>query len=327
MAIRTAIIGLGFFGQYLLPIIRKTAGIEVVALYNRSSKRQYEIDGMDARFYTDLDLMFDQEKLDAVFICDIPSNHLRSTRLAAERGINVFCEKPMASNLEDCDEMVRVCCENNVKLMIGYKHRFSKSTKYVFDHLSQLGKPLWAMYTYPLWKVGDSGWKFREDGTKGIIVENMVHAFDVMRYLFGEVKSIYAEGDNYMFKDVKPPDSAICVMRFMNGAIGSIGGGCTGDQRVSEEYLDMHFENGIAQISGKLDKPFNLRMLFRASEEAEIFNFKGSDGICEEIEYFADCIINNINPSPTGKDGKKALELALAAIESIRNHSIIKILE
>ena len=59
------------------------------------------------------------------------------------------------------------------------------------------------------------------------------------------------------------PDSAIMVARFENGAIGGIGGGCTSEQRVTREYLDMHFENGIVQISGKLDQPYNLRILMR----------------------------------------------------------------
>ena len=107
------------------------------------------------------------------------------------------------------------------------------------------------MYTYPLWKVDDLGWKFDEKGTKGIVVENMVHAFDVMRYFFGDFRSLYAEGDTFVYPNTKLPDSAILVARFRNGAIGGIGGGCTSEQRVTREYLDMHFEHGIVQLSGQ----------------------------------------------------------------------------
>jgi len=45
------------------------------------------------------------------------------------------------------------------------------------------------------------------------------------------------------------------VARFVNGAIGCIGGGCTSEERVTREYLDLHFEKGIAQVSGNLDQP------------------------------------------------------------------------
>lgn len=112
-------------------------------------------------------------------------------------------------------------------------------------------------------------------------------------------------------------------MRLKNGAIASIGGGSMGDPRVSDEYLDAHFENGIAQISGKLDRPFHLRILFRDQKNPEIHDFEGSDGIKEETSYFIDCIKNDTLPISTGEDGKKALELALAAIESIRSRKVI----
>ena len=62
------------------------------------------------------------------------------------------------------------------------------------------------MYIYPLWKIPDPGWKFIENGCKGIIVENVVHAIDNLRYLMGDIKRIYAEGDTFIFSQ-KLPDS------------------------------------------------------------------------------------------------------------------------
>lgn len=66
----------------------------------------------------------------------------------------------MAASLEDCTEMIEVIRKNNVKLMIAFKHRFAKAFNYVKQNGPTLGKPLWAMYTYPLWQVEDPGWKF-----------------------------------------------------------------------------------------------------------------------------------------------------------------------
>ncbi len=323
MRIRISVVGLGFFGKYLLNVLRETPDVDVVAVYDRNRFRENEIDLQNARFYTDLHEMFDHEPMDAVIIAEIPPNHLLPTQLAANRGIHVFCEKPMAATLSDCDEMIDVCRKNHVKLMIGYKHRFAKATVHVKRELENFGRPLWAMYTYPLWKVDDPGWKFNEDGTKGIIVENMVHAFDVFRYLFGDISSLYAEGDNFIFTDATPPDSTIMVVRFKNGAIGGIGGGCTSDQRISTEYLDMHFEKGIAQISGRLDQPYRLQILMREDTMPEDHLYEGSDGIREEIRHFVKCIQENQEPLATGMDGRKALEIALGAIESIRTHSIV----
>ncbi len=155
--------------------------------------------------------------------------------------------------------MIEVCASHKVKLMIGFKHRFAKAMAHAKRLLPQLGRPYWGMYTYPLWKVDDPGWKFDEHGTRGIVVENMVHAFDIMRNFFGDLRSLYAEGDHFVYPNTTLPDSAILVARFQNGAIAGIGGGCTSEQRVTREYLDMHFEKGIVQISGNLDQPYNLQ--------------------------------------------------------------------
>jgi predicted dehydrogenase len=325
MKSRISIVGLGFWGKYLLNTFNVTPGVEVVAVYSRSPKRLDEISLGNMHYYSNLEEMFEKEKMDATIICEIPPNHLLPTQLAAERGIHVFCEKPMAANLEDCDAMMDVCKKQGVKLMIGYKHRFAKATAYVKEHLDKLGKPLWAMHTYPLWKVEDPGWKFDENGTNGIIIENMVHSFDLLRYLVGDIQSLYAEGNHSVFKNAKAPDSTVITLRFVNGAIGAVGGGCTSDERISKEYLDLHFENGIAQLTGRLDRPFHLKMLMRAEAFPDEHIFEGSDGIREEAAHFIDCIQNNKEPLATGTDGKMALKIALAVGQSIRENSRIVI--
>lgn len=323
MTTRIGLVGLGFFGKILLKTLRETPDVDVVAVHDRFPERENEVDLQRARFYGKLQDMFEKEKMDAVVIAEIPAYHLLATQLAAARGIHVYCEKPMANTLSDCDKMMEVCARNNVKLMIGFKHRFARAMAYAKAQLPRLGRPYWGMYTYPLWKVDDPGWKFDENGTKGIVVENMVHAFDIMRYFFGDIRSLFAEGDHFVYSNTTLPDSAILVARFDNGAIGGIGGGCTSEQRVTREYLDMHFENGIVQVSGKLDQPYNLRILMREDPLPEDYYFEGSDGIREEVRHFVGCIRDSTEPLCTGTDGKKALEIALATIESIREHHII----
>ena len=324
MTSRVGVVGLGFFGRILLNILRETPGVEVVAVHDRFPGKANDIELQNGRFFNNLQDMIEQEAMDAVVIAEIPGYHLLPTELAAAKGIHVFCEKPMANNLADCDTMIEVCARNHVKLMIGFKHRFTKAMTHVKSILPNLGRPFWAMYTYPLWKVDDSGWKFDENGTKGIVVENMVHAFDVMRYFFGDIRSLYAEGDHFVYNTTLP-DSAIMVLRFENGAIGGIGGGCTSEQRVTREYLDMHFEKGIVQISGQLDQPYDLRILMRDDPLPEEHHFEGSDGVREEIKHFIACVQEDKEPKSTGTDGRKALEIALAAIQSIQEHTIVKL--
>lgn len=322
--LKVGIVGLGWWGKELLNYFRNTEGVKVVSAWSRNPQREKEVELKDANFYTDMEEMFDKEKMDAVVIATAPMVHLLPTRLAAERGIHVFCEKPMATSLKDCDEMIEVTKKNNVKLMIAFKHRFSKAFRYIKQNLPAFGKPLWAVYTYPLWKVDDPGWKFRQkNGTQGIVIENVVHAIDGLIYLMGDVERIYAEGNSVVFK--RPPfsDSVTFTLRFKNGAIAAIGGGCTSDQRISREYLDIHYEKALAQIWGKLDYPFNLKLLRRDEKTAEEHKFEGSDGVKEEICHFIKCIREDKESLCDGIEGRKSLEVAIALNESIKKNKIV----
>lgn len=324
--VRIGVAGFGWWGQVLTRYFREVPEVKIVAFCKRRKDFPEDIQ-QDAHYYQDMRQMFEKEEMDGVVVSTPPTEHLLPTRLAAERGIDVFCEKPLAANLEDCDKMIEVCRKNEVKLMVAFKHRFAKAFSYLKDNRVRLGKPLWAMYTYPLWKVDDPGWKFQEEGTKGIIAENVVHAIDGLIYLMGDVERIYAEGNRVVFNHPTLPDSAIFTMRFANGAIAAIGGGCTSDRRISREYLDIHFERGLAQVQGKLDYPCNLRLLWRDEDEVEEHTFAGSDGVREEIRHFVKCIRENKEPLCDGREGRKSLEVALAVLESIKENRVVTTLK
>lgn len=324
--LKVGIVGLGWWGKQLLDYFRNSEGVKVTSTWSRNPQRAKEVELKDANFYTDMEEMFEKEKMDAVVIATAPMAHLLPTRLAAERGIHVFCEKPMATSLKDCDEMIEVTKENNVKLMIAFKHRFSKAFRYIKQNLPAFGKPLWAVYTYPLWKVDDPGWKFlQQDGTQGIVIENVVHAIDGLIYLMGDVDRVYAEGNGVVFKCPPFSDSVTFTLRFKNGAIAAIGGGCTSEQRISREYLDIHYEKALAQIWGKLDYPFNLKLLWRGEDTAEEHKFKGSDGVKEEVRHFIKCIKEDKEPLCDGIEGRKSLEVAMAVNDSIKNNKVVNL--
>ncbi len=320
VSVRVGIVGLGWWGEQLMDFFRHTPGVEVPAVANKSSVSR---DLHGARFYKESKEMMDKERPDAIVIATPPTIHKEIALQAAERGIHVFCEKPMAATLEDCDAMIAAARENKIKLMVAFKHRFSGSFAHLKARTADFGKPLWAMYTYPLWKVDDPGWKFQEKGTRGIIVENVVHAIDGLIYLMGDVESVYAEGNRAVFKHPTLPDSVIFTLRFKNGAIAAIGGGCTSDRRISREYLDIHYEGGLAQIEGKLDYPFNLRLLDRGKEEVEEYGYPGSDGVREEVEHFIRCIREDSEPICNGVEGRKSLAVALAILQSIDSGRVV----
>lgn len=319
------LVGLGWWGQRLFNFFDSLDYVNMAAVADKRNITPEEFDLRGARLYSDTKEMLDKEKLDAIIVATPPALHLEPTRLAAERGVHVFCEKPMASTVEDCDAMIEVCRKNNVKLFIAFKHRYARACRYVKDNLEKFGRPLWAMYTYPLFKVDDPGWKFKPDECKGIIVENVVHSIDNIRYLVGDIERVYAEGNTAIFKGAAPPDSAVFTMRFANGAVGAIGCGCTGELAVIREYLDIHYENATIQMWGMTDFPFDLRVCWREGALIDEHHFEGSDGVMEEIRHFFKCIESDEEPYATGIDGREALRVALRVIESIEMKKVVQV--
>ncbi|MDD5699487.1 MAG: Gfo/Idh/MocA family oxidoreductase, partial [Victivallaceae bacterium] len=104
--INIGVVGFGWWGRELTKTFRSIDGVKITAVGEKRDDLPAEVLG-DAKHYTDLREMFDREKLDGVIISVPPPNHLEPALLAAEKGVHVFCEKPMAASLEDCDRMIR----------------------------------------------------------------------------------------------------------------------------------------------------------------------------------------------------------------------------
>ena len=111
--LKIGVVGLGWWGQIQTQNFREVPNVKVIAVSDKRSDLPKEI-FQDARYYPDAKEMFEREKMDAVAIFTHPTEHLKPTQLAAERGIHIFCEKPMAANLEDCDKMIEVSQKNTV---------------------------------------------------------------------------------------------------------------------------------------------------------------------------------------------------------------------
>ena len=321
---KIGLIGLGWWGKQLFEFFNALDDVEMVAV-NEINKVPDDFDLGDAKVYTDIEKFFGEVKMDGVIVATPPSLHYEAVKLAAVHGVHIFCEKPMGNTVESCQKMIDVCAKNNVKLFVAFKHRYARACKHIKDNLPAYGKPLAAMYTAPLFPVNDPGWKFKPGWCDGVIVENAVHYIDNLRYLMGDMKHLYAEGGTMMFQtDV--PDTAIFNIRFENGAIGAIGCGATSDIAITDEYLDIHFENAVCQMRGRLDQPYHLKVCWRKDHFIEEHLYQGSDGVKEEIAHFLECIEKEEEqPLATGVDGLEAVKIALKVIESIQTGKRVEV--
>ena len=162
--------------------------------------------------------------IDAIVICSSTDTHCRFIIEAAQAGKQIFCEKPIAFDLAEIDTALAAVAENGVQLQIGFNRRFDANHARIKRAIEggEIGVPHTMMIISrdpappPLDYIKVSG---------GLMMDMMIHDFDLSRFLLGEVEELYAIGDVKIDPAIGAAgdiDTAKVMLRFENGAIGTI---------------------------------------------------------------------------------------------------------
>lgn len=317
---RVAVIGLAGVGRAHVDRWTRNPNAELVSVCDISRQiadefaAEYEVKG-----YASTEEMLDTENLTAISICTPPKVHLALTRMAAARGIHVLCEKPMASTVEDCQEMIDVCKSAGVVLQIGHKKRFIPPLLRLKELAEgEFGPIQYMVHRYPHPGMSNKDWFWAEDDGGGPILENAVHAADILGFLMGDVDRVYAEGGTFFAPHRKPQiDCAMFTLRFKSGAIGVVNAGMVSMGGFSFEDFYVANENGVAEVTGRFDSAETLRYSFRNDPESvQEENHPNFDSFRAEIEHFIKCIQTGSEPRASGEAGMKAVAICRAVKRS-----------
>jgi myo-inositol 2-dehydrogenase / D-chiro-inositol 1-dehydrogenase len=271
------------------------------------------------------------ESIEAVLICTNTPTHAELIVKAAEAGKHIFCEKPIALELDKIDWALAAVKKAGVKLQVGFNRRFDSNFLRVRQAVAdgEIGKPS-LMHIIsrdpappPMEFVRTSG---------GIFRDMMIHDFDMARYLMGdEVEEIYAAGGVLVepaFKAEDDLDSAVVVLHFRSGAIGTIDNSRKAvfgyDQRVEilgskgKIASENRFANEVV-VSGEKSVYTDLPLNFFMQRYTESFAL--------ELQLFVQAVIAN-KPTPvTGDDARVPVVMALAARKSYDEHRPVRLKE
>lgn len=170
--------------------------------------------------------MLDKEHIDLLYICLPPFAHKDEVMVAAERGIHIFIEKPIALNLDLAKKMVKAVEKHGVISQVGYNCRFGcgiEEAKRLIES-GEAGDVGLAVGWYWCHYIGGAWWRDKKR-SGGQIVEQATHLYDAMRYLCGDVDVVYGFNNRLFWTDV--PDLTIedvssCTFKFKSGALGAI---------------------------------------------------------------------------------------------------------
>ncbi len=218
--LRFAIIGTGFWANYQIPAWMELEGVELVALYNRTKSKaeilahQFNV----PHVYDSVPELLKNEKLDFVDIITDVDTHAMFTKLAAQKGVGVICQKPMAPKLPIAKKMVEVCKANKVPFFIHENFRWQapiRKMKEVLDS-NVIGKVFKSRVTFCSGFPVFDNQPFLAELDEFILTDIGSHVLDICRFLFGEVKTLQCHTTTVNPK-IKGEDVANVLMKMKSG--------------------------------------------------------------------------------------------------------------
>jgi UDP-N-acetyl-2-amino-2-deoxyglucuronate dehydrogenase len=248
------IIGCGVIGRLHAEAISTLPDAQLAAVADIIPERAQKLaEEFHATPYTDFQEMLAREQLDVVDVCTPSGMHGEHARQVMRSGRNVIVEKPMEISPAAIEEMLRVQQETGVKMAVISQHRFDPDTIKVHDLIEEqaFGRLVLGNALVPWWRSQayyDSGaWRgtWELDGG-GVLMNQSIHSIDVLQWLMGPVKSIFAYTDILVHR-METEDVAVAVLRFANGALGTIAA-TTGAYPGTGTRIEIYGEKGSAVI-------------------------------------------------------------------------------
>ena len=213
--LKFAVIGAGFWSRFQLAAWHELEGVECVAVYNRTRARAEDLarEFGVAKVYDDAEELFASEELDFVDVITDVETHPKFVHLAAQHGVPVICQKPMAPSLSEAERMMRGCREAGVPLFIHENWRWQhpiRRLKGVLDEGS-IGSPFRARIDMISGFSVFENQPFLAELERFILTDLGSHILDVARFLFGEAESIYCQTQR-IHADIKGEDVATVLM-------------------------------------------------------------------------------------------------------------------
>jgi predicted dehydrogenase len=290
--LKLAVIGAGHMGRYHAEKFARLPGVELAALVDRDPARAQISD-----FRKILD------RVQAAVVAVPTDRHHEVARACLENGLHVLVEKPIASTLEQADELVSLSKKQNLVLQVGHVERYNKAFRALAQRMDR-----------PLLIDAErlSGFK-RRGAEVDVILDLMIHDLDLAFSLAGsEVADVSACGFRVLTGDI---DIASARIDFANGCVADLSA-----SRVSQAAVRKFrvFQPGLyvsADLqAGKLRYVKQAEGVIQETEEAH----PGGDALAAQAEAFVAAVRDGAPPPVDGAEGRRVLKLALEVGRRVR---------
>ena len=328
--VRVGLIGAGRIGTSHAEVLaRRVSGARLVAVSDpRPEAAQALASHLGVRSEPDPAQLLADPDIEAVVIAASSQAHADLVVAAAQAGKAIFCEKPMSLDLVDADRALGAAAAAGVPLQVGFNRRFDRG----FAHARQvieaggIGTPqLMRSLTRDPGLADPAGvppWT--------VFLQTLIHDFDTLLWLNPGARAtqVYAVADALVapdFKDAGLLDTAVVVIRFDNGAMA------TAEASFSAAYgYDVRAEVFGSEGMVTAGDTAQSTMAHHDRDGRHVATARGDvalflDAYTGEFDEFVSAVREGRDPAVTGQDARRALEVALAAIESVRSGAAVEL--
>lgn len=329
MKYKIGLVGCGRIAKNHFDAIREEKNLQLVAVCD-IDKKKAEAAGKEQKvpFFTDLKKMLEDIPMDIISICTPSGIHPQNGILAAEHGVHVVTEKPMATKLEEADALIKACDKNKVHLFVVKQNRLNATMKLLKSAIDKgrFGKIYQAavnvFWQRPQEYYDQSKWRGTWEFDGGAFMNQASHYVDALEWLIGEPESVMAMTTT-MARKIESEDMGAAVVRFRNGVIATINVSMLTFPKNYEGSITILGEKGTVKIGG---------IAVNSIEKWEFEDYDDDDKIVFESNYNPPNIYGfghlgyyqNVvqvlegvkEPNTDGRGGRKSLELNLAIYKS-----------
>ena len=325
--VRIAVIGAGRMGlTHAENLARRIGGARLVAVTTSDEQRARAVRrrcGDSVAVHPDVDLLLEREELDAVCISSSTSAHPANVIQCAAAGLPIFCEKPLALTLEECDAAIEAVERAGVKMMMGHVRQFDAGHVEAKRLIAAgaIGQPL--VFRAISGDTDPPPPSFANPVVSGgLLLDAMYHDIYLSRWLLDdEVIRVYGEGGALVDPSigaVGDVDNAVVILRFSAGGMGTLF-----VSRTTRYGHDLRVEvigdQGAVHIGRFRQTP--VRLLDRQGVHHDMpwtTPDRLNEAFVTELQTFVDCVAHDIEPPVTGSDSRAIVTVGLAATRSMQ---------
>lgn len=316
--LKIGILGAGHLGKIHLKLANQSSKYQLVGFYDPDLENARKV--TEEFGYTNFDSI--EELVEAVDVVDIVTptlSHYECAKIAIAAKKHIFLEKPIANSIDEAEEIIQLAKKANIKGQVGHVERFNPAFIAVKDKIQN-----------PMFIETHRLAEFNPRGTDvPVVLDLMIHDIDaILSVVKSEVKEIHASGVAVISDS---PDIANARIKFENGCVANITSSRISlknmrksrffqkDAYISVDYLEKNCE--VVKMKDAPETPGDWDMILQNAEgvKKQIYfdnpEVLSNNAILDELESFADAIINDTTPLVTLEDGTNALRIAYQIIE------------